>query len=221
VVLFDVNETLSDMAPMATRFQDVGAPPALAATWFASLLRDGFALTAAGASAPFAVIGAEVLRTLLPAYQLNRSLDEAVEHVLSGFGALPVHPDVPEGLRALVTGGQRLVTLSNGAAAVAEGLLERAGLTRYVERLLSVEDAGAWKPAAAAYRYAAAQCGVEARELVLVAVHPWDVDGAGRAGLRSAWLNRSGTSYPGHFQRPDLEVQSLVDLAEALRSQLP
>src|SRR3954451_1832174 len=119
VVLFDVNETLSDMAPMATRFQDVGASPALAATWFASLLRDGFALTAVGASAPFAVIGAEVLRTLLPAHQLNRTLDEAVEHILSGFDALPVHPDVPEGLRALASAGRRVVTLSNGAAAVA------------------------------------------------------------------------------------------------------
>ena len=68
-------------------------------------------------------------------------------------------------------------------------------------------------PRAAAYAYAAARCGVEARELMLVAVHPWDVDGAGRAGLRTAWVNRSGTSYPAHFRRPDLEVRSLVDLA--------
>ena len=154
VVLFDVNETLSDMAPLARRFEDVGASPSLAATWFASLLRDGFALTAAGASAPFAVVGAEVLRTLLPADQVNRSLDEAVEHVMAGFSALPVHPDVPEGLRALAATGRRLVTLSNGSASVAEGLLARAGLTSYLERLLSVEDAGAWKPAAAAYAYA-------------------------------------------------------------------
>ena len=46
VLLFDVNETLSNMSPMASRFVDVGAPAHLAATWFASLLRDGFALTA-------------------------------------------------------------------------------------------------------------------------------------------------------------------------------
>jgi 2-haloacid dehalogenase len=219
-VLFDVNETLSDMAPMATRFEDVGAPPALAGTWFAGLLRDGFALTAAGASAPFAMIGAEVLRTLLPADELNRSLDAAVQHVMAGFGDLPVHADVPDGLPALAATGCRLVTLSNGSTSVAEGLLQRAGLASYVERLLSVEDAGAWKPAAAAYAYAAAQCGVEARELVLVAVHPWDVDGAGRAGLRTAWLNRSAARYPDHFRRPDLEVGSLLDLPEALRSSL-
>jgi len=54
--------------------------------------------------------------------------------------------------------------------------------------------------------------------MMLVAVHPWDVDGAGRAGLRTAWLNRGGTGYPVHFRRPDLEVRSLADLAGALRS---
>ena len=47
VVVFDVNETLSDMSPMARRFADVGAPEHLAKLWFATLLRDGFALTAA------------------------------------------------------------------------------------------------------------------------------------------------------------------------------
>ena len=40
VVLFDVNETLSDMAPVAESFAAVGAPGHLAATLFTSLLRD-------------------------------------------------------------------------------------------------------------------------------------------------------------------------------------
>lgn len=48
LMVFDVNETLSDVSVMGRRFADVGAPSHLAATWFAGLLRDGFALTAAG-----------------------------------------------------------------------------------------------------------------------------------------------------------------------------
>jgi 2-haloacid dehalogenase len=47
-MVFDVNETLSDMSPMAQRFSDVGAAAHQAATWFATLLRDGFALTVTG-----------------------------------------------------------------------------------------------------------------------------------------------------------------------------
>jgi 2-haloacid dehalogenase len=41
VVVFDVNETLSDMGPLAARFAAVGAPKHLAKLWFAALLRGG------------------------------------------------------------------------------------------------------------------------------------------------------------------------------------
>ncbi len=61
VIVFDVNETLSDMAPMGQRFADVGADPRLARLWFAALLRDGFALTVAGAREDFAVLGHTIL----------------------------------------------------------------------------------------------------------------------------------------------------------------
>jgi len=216
VVVFDVNETLSDLAPMADRFADVGAPPGLAATWFASVLRDGFALAVHGEQQPFAELARDALRTLLPGTSLERDLEDAVEHVVAGFGALPVHADVPEGVRALSDAGLRLVTLSNGAASVAEGLLERAGLRDRFELLMGVEDVGVWKPAGRAYEHAAQQCGVPASELLLVAVHPWDLDGAARAGLGTAWLDRAGTPYPGCFTPPTHTVRALPELAGAL-----
>lgn len=221
VIVFDVNETLSDMAPMAGRFADLGAPEHLAATWFASVLRDGFALTASGATAHFADLGAAVLATLLNGVPLNRSLDDATQHVLSGFTELSVHPDVTAGIRALAANGHRLVTLSNGAASVAEALLERAGIAEAFEQLLSVEDAGVWKPAAGAYRYAAEQMDVHPTQMMLVAVHPWDVDGAHRAGLRSAWVSRDGGPYPSPFTPPDVTVDSLTQLSGRLSPRLP
>lgn len=217
VLVFDVNETLSDMAPVAERFVDLGAPAHLAQVWFAGLLRDGFALTAVGASERFAVLGAEGLRACLAGSALDRGLDDAVDHVMAGFAELGVHPDVPDGLRALADLGIRLVTLSNGAATVAERLFEGAGLRGQFERLLSVEDAGIWKPAPGAYAYALAECGVDPEDAMLVAVHPWDTDGARRAGLATAWVNRAGGHYPAYFTPPDLEVTSLTDLAERLR----
>ena len=216
VIVFDVNETLSDLAPMADRFTDVGAPATSAGTWFASVLRDGFALTAAGGQEKFAVIAGAVLRTMLTGLPLDRDLDAAVEHVMKGFMALPVHPDVPDGVRALRAAGYRLVTLSNGGAGVAQSLLERAGLLDEFEALLSVEDAGAWKPARSAYEHAAQSCGVPVQELLLVAVHPWDLDGAARAGMSAAWIDRSGSPYPGFFTPPTWTVRSLEELPAAL-----
>jgi 2-haloacid dehalogenase len=217
LLVFDVNETLSDMSPLAIRFEDVGAPGHLARTWFAELLRDGFALAVSGESESFADLGAEALRIQLEGESLDRSVDEAVQHVMDGFSGLAVHADVGPGIRALSELGLRLVTLSNGSVTVAETLVEDAGLSAHFERLLSVEDAGVWKPARDAYAYALSQCEVEPPDAMLVAVHPWDTDGARRAGLATAWLNRSGQRYPSYFAPPDVEVGSLTELVERLR----
>jgi 2-haloacid dehalogenase len=216
VVVFDVNETLSDMSPIAQRFADLGLPPQLARTWFAGVLRDGFALAAAGSSAAFAEIADGGLRTMFAGQEPDRPLDEAVDHVMQGIPALQVHPDVPGGIRALAAAGLRLVTLSNGSAGVADTLLSSAGLRSLFERLLSVEEAGIWKPARRSYEHAAAQCQVELGEMLLVAVHPWDVDGAARAGLQTAWVDRGGAPYPAYFTPPTFTVSGIDDLARQL-----
>ena len=217
VLVFDVNETLSDLGPMTQRFADIGLPGPLATTWFAQVLRDGFALAAAGSAAPFASIAEGVLHTMFGTDAPNRSAADAVRHVLEGFSALPVHPDVPDGIRALAATGLRLVTLSNGASAVGDTLLINAGLRDRFERVLSVQDAGRWKPAPQSYAYAARACGVAPADMVLVAVHPWDIDGAARAGLQTAWIDRSGAApYPPYLTAPDLTVSGVDDLARAL-----
>lgn len=216
VVVFDVNETLSDMTPISQRFEEIGAPAHLAQLWFASLLRDGFALTAAGASEPFARLGKEMLRLILDGAALDRDLDAAVEHVMAGFMRLPLHPDVADGVRTLRRAGLRLVTLSNGSTSVAESLFGAAGIRGEFEALLSVEGAGVWKPARQAYEYAASACGASLDEMLLVAVHPWDIDGAARAGMSTAWVNRAGGRYPEYFTRPALVVSAMSELPEVL-----
>jgi len=216
VIVFDVNETLSDMSPMGKRFLEVGAPANLSATWFATLLRDGFALAAAGSTAPFAQVGVGALHVSLRGLPLDRTLDEAIEYIMGGFDKLPIHSDVHTGIPALAALDIRLVTLSNGAITVAQHLFERAGISEHFERLLSVEGASAWKPAAGAYVYAAQQCEVEPKEMMLVACHPWDIDGAHRAGLETAWINRTGATYPEYFAGPTLEATSVSHLAQLL-----
>ncbi|MBG6059682.1 2-haloacid dehalogenase [Cryobacterium sp. MP_M3] len=204
------------MSPLKTRFVDVGAPDYLARVWFAALLRDGFALAAAGGSAKFAVIGADVLREVLRDFALTWSLDDAVTHVMDGFAGLNLHPDIADGIRSLKDAGFRLVTLSNGSAQVAETLLTRAEMREDFEVLLTVEDAPAWKPVRTAYTYAADACGVQPEDMLLVAVHPWDIHGAAQAGMRTAWLNRTDAAYPHYFTAPDYTVCTLSELAPRL-----
>ncbi len=217
LLLLDVNETLSDLSPLADRFVDLGLPAHLATPWFLGTLRDGMALTVTGDNPAFA----DLARASFHALAAGRpdapaDLPAAAEHVIEGFMALPLHPDVAPGLRALHGAGIRLVTFSVGSAAVAEGLLERNALRGAVEQVLSCADAPAWKPSGAAYRYALDVCAVEAADAMMVAVHPWDLHGAGRAGLRTAYVDRTGTPYPSTMRPPDLTVASFTDLAARL-----
>ena len=216
VIVFDVNETLSDMSPLADRFVDVGAPGLMAGVWFAGLLRDGFALTVVGANEKFATIAAELLHENLTGLPLNRSVDEAVKYILRGFASLALRPDVAGAVRTFAASGMRLVTLSNGSTQLAETLFRDANIREEFEMLLSVEDAPGWKPLRAAYEYAADACGVEVGRMLLTAVHPWDIHGAALAGLRTAWINRAGATYPGYFTAPDITVSTLDELASIL-----
>lgn len=217
ILVFDVNETLSDMSPLQQGFEDVGLAAHDAAAWFSTVLRDGFALTVTGTNPSFSSLARGALEVSLSGRVPEADLEQSVSHVLDGLGALRVHGDVVDGVTALRGQGRRLVTLSNGGAAIAAALLSGAGIGDRFERVLSVEDAPRWKPDREAYRYGLASCGVEdPGEAMLIAVHPWDIEGAHRAGLTTAWLNRSGARYPAYFSPPDLEVVSLPDLAERL-----
>ncbi len=217
VVVFDVNETLSDMEPLRRRFTDAGAPAGLLGTWFASTLRDGFALAAAESSAPLPQVAAGAMRSLLSLEpHLTMPVEDVVTSVLSGFSTLVLHPDVADGMRALAAAGVRMITLTNGSAAMAEKLFDRAGVSGLVEQRLSVDDAGRWKPHPRSYQYAAEQCGVALEQMCLVAVHPWDTEGAKRAGMRSAWIDRNGAPYPEAFLPPDVAGPDLSSVARAI-----
>ncbi|WP_375491377.1 haloacid dehalogenase type II [uncultured Jatrophihabitans sp.] len=218
MLVFDVNDTLTDQSLFARRLEQVGAPGHIAHTWYASTLRDGIALTLLDAARPYADVAGDVLRGLLHhAQDLDRDVADAAAYVLDGFAQVPAHPDVAPGLRLLADAGHRLVTLSNGSVDVAHGMLERAGVIDTVELLLSAEDAGAWKPDPRAYRYAAERTGVPLADLVMVAAHPWDLAGAAALGMRTAFVDRTGAPWPDVFRRPDLHVGSVGELDAALR----
>jgi 2-haloacid dehalogenase len=218
VAVLDVNETLVDIRPLRERFEAAGAPGHLLETWFASTLRDGFALTAAGAYADFQTVALEALAAVLASVPgLREEPRVAAERVLAGFPDLDLHPDVAPGLLRLREGGMRLVTLTNGSADLTSTLLERGGIADLVERQLSVSEAGRWKPAREPYLRAAKECGVPVRRIALIAVHPWDIDGATRAGMRGAWVNRDGRTYPHFFEPPAVTGEDLPALATALQ----
>lgn len=127
-------------------------------------------------------------------------------------------PDVRDGLdqlrRTHVT-----AMLSNGHIALLVDLA-RHGDLRF-DCVLSAELANAYKPAPATYLTAAALLNVEPDELMLVAAHPWDLDGARAVGLRTAYLVRpleyGGDASATTYADADVTATDLHDLAAQLR----
>ena len=224
VVLLDVNGTLSDTSRLTDAFEAVGAPGHLAPAWFAGVVRDGVALTLHGDARRFADVALAGARSALHHAGLPAErLEEAALAVVEAVGELPLHPDVLPGLQALRERGLRLVPLSQGAAGTTDRLLAAGGAGDLVEGALSVADApgGLWKPAPSTYAWALDQVGATPQEAVLVAAHPWDVDGAARVGLTTAWVDRPAPTgalgpHPAVMTEPDLAVPGLDALADLL-----
>lgn len=211
-VAFDVIETLMPLEPLRGRLTSLGYPGHLLDLWFTRTLRDGMALSAAGDYVPFPLVAAAALRTLTG----HRVSDAEVAQVLAGFGDLPAHPGAAPAMRRLSQAGVRLACLTNGSAQVTTAFVERTGLAPYVEKVITVEEVGTWKPPAVVYRHAADSLGVAPDRLALVAAHAWDCHGASRAGLTTGWVSRLEGRYPEIFAPPDVTGATLTEVADAL-----
>jgi len=212
VVIFDVVETLATLDTVQTHLAEVGLLPGLLPIWFTRVLRDAMALTLAGDYRGFADVAASALH----AETRGALTDAQVEAVVAGFGNLTPQPDAVTAVQAAAEAGARVFTLSNGAADATRSFLDRAGLTASVERVLSIDQARAWKPARAPYELAVDATGVPAERVALVAVHSWDIHGAHAAGLTTGWCPRLEGEPTRAFTPADVSAATLDGVVDAL-----
>jgi 2-haloacid dehalogenase len=214
LVILDVNGSLSSLDAVAERLADVGLEGQLD-VWFARILRDGFAAAAAGAFAPFPALARHHTAVLLESHG-RTATEERLDLVLDGFLQVTAHPDVEPGLQRLRDAGVTVTTMTNGTVEITRRFLEREGLEALVDATYDVSQAGRWKPAPEAYHYVLDRHAVDRGSAALIAIHPWDVHGAIRAGLKGAWVDRDGQRYPEVFERPDTQGASFGDVVERL-----
>jgi 2-haloacid dehalogenase len=215
VVAFDAIGTLFSPAALVPRLAEAGGDATVLELWLDRLTRDGLALGLAGDWRAFHDVAKAALGSLLPA-----ATDAALEHVVSGFAELDVHPDGGPAMGRAVQGA-RVIVVTNGNGATTCTLLERSGLDAFVEAVVSADDAGAWKPAAATYHHAAEVARVPPERLALVSTHPWDVHGARRAGLLTGWCNRTASRYPEIFQEADVHGPDLLEVVDGFLAFTP
>lgn len=215
VIVFDVNETLLDLAALDPAFARAFGDAAARREWFAQMLRAAFVSVITDRYADFGAVGQAALAMTAQRRGVDLSEEERAE-ILGGMRRLPPHPEVPGSLERLQRAGLRLAALTNSTKEVADAQLTNAGLFGYFEQVLSVDDAGRLKPHPAVYQMAARRLDVEPGGLRLVAAHNWDVTGAMRAGCAGAFIARPGMILGPLDEHPDIAGPDLDAVADRI-----
>lgn len=221
-VVFDAYGTLFDVSAAARAAAATPAGAALSAlwpqiaedwrrkqleyTWLRAIMHD---------HADFAQVTADALDWTLAAHGLGGALRPML---LSLYDRLEAYPEVPGALDALARHGCRLAILSNGTPGMLAAATAAAGIADRFAAVISVEEAGVYKPDAAVYRLVTGRFGLRPDEVVFVSSNGWDIAGAARFGFATVWVNRAGLPVDRLPDGPRHIIPDLAALAGILEA---
>jgi 2-haloacid dehalogenase len=146
----------------------------------------------------------------------ERSLDYAIAMIgglpaglkyelLAAYRTLPAYPEVPEVISALKQRGAKLAILTNGDLDMIRDAVASAGLTGLFDALITVHEAGVFKPDPRVYALACNRLGVQPGQISFQSSNRWDVAGGKAFGFHCVWINRAGA--PDEY--PDMPADSI------------
>jgi len=138
---------------------------------------------------------------------------EEVRYLVGEIEKLKPFPEVPAALERLHT-KYRLVVLSNGDPDMLQTAKRYHGIA--FDRVISVAEAGSFKPHVATYTKAAELLGLKMDQILFVANHAFDCIGAKSAGMRTAFIDRRRRPFGETPHQPDILVPNMTELAAAI-----
>jgi 2-haloacid dehalogenase len=141
---------------------------------------------------------------------------EQKDALIAQYNDLERFPDVEPGLERLKEAGHQMIIFSNGAPHMLQALMDAAELRPYFQGFVSVDEVKTYKPSPKTYRHAARRLERPIGEVRLVSSNPFDDIGAETAGMKSAWVDRSGGLFDTLGSPPEIVVGTLTELADAL-----
>jgi len=214
---FDMYGTLVDPIEISDRLAEYLPENALrvAEIWRQTQLELSWRVTLMERYESFEALTRKALDHALAA--VGRTLDvEQKEALMARYGQLERFPDVMPGLKRLRQAGHAMVVFSNGNPSMLAATMSSAELDSYFDDVISVEEVGRYKPAPAAYLHVASRLGRPIEDVRLVSSNPFDDIGAEAAGMKAAWVNRSGGLFDPLGPPPEIVVETLTELADAL-----
>jgi len=195
--VFDAYGTLFDFNSAVARHRTAIGPSAdaLSELWRSKQIQYTWLRNAMGAYAEFWQVTGEALDHCLAVHGIA---DPGVRQALMGaYLALDPFPEVQAVLETLQRAGKRLAILSNGNPSMLAPMVAASGLADRFEAVLSVDEAGAFKPDPRVYRLVESRCGARPDRVCFLSSNCWDAHGAAHFGFQTVWVNRAGAPDDG------------------------
>jgi 2-haloacid dehalogenase len=161
---------------------------------------------------PYREIGHRAVAHVMDRAGISYTVDE-VRSLVGEIEKLKPFPEVPAALDRLRT-RYRLVVLSNGDPDMLETAKRHHGIA--FDRVISVAEAGSFKPHVATYTKAAELLGLPMGQILFVANHAFDCIGAKSAGMRTAFIDRRRRPFGETPHQPDILAPTMTELAAAI-----
>lgn len=216
--VFDVNETLLDLAAFDDFFAEVTGDPTARREWFDLMIHNALALTAAHGYRPFGEIAGAALAPVAAAHGRKITPDHQRE-LGERLRGLPAHPEARDAIARLRDAGFPTVTLTNSVGAVAEDQLRNSGLRDLIDTSYSADQVQRLKPAPEPYRLVLDDQKVAPSDAVMIAAHGWDIAGASAAGMVTAFITRNQHIPLPAADAPSITGTNLDDVATQLIEQ--
>jgi 2-haloacid dehalogenase len=133
-----------------------------------------------------------------------------LDDVMQAYLRLTAFPEVPDVLRRLKARGLACAILSNGTPGMLAAAVDEAGIGPLLDDVISIEEAGVYKPDPRVYALVTARFGLAPGEMAFLSSNPWDAFGAHAFGFRVFRVNRAGL--PDEYGLR-AEIAELPDLA--------
>jgi putative hydrolase of the HAD superfamily len=154
---------------------------------------------------------ADAGRPALPADLAIRIADRFTAYREEQMFVFPGAHDAIDALKAL---GVRLALVTNGAAGIQRGKVERFALSHRFDHIQIEGEHGFGKPDERAYLHAMQALGVTAPETWMIGDNlEWEVEAPQRLGIHAIWIDAHGVGLPADSTiRPDRIIRSLTEL---------
>jgi 2-haloacid dehalogenase len=162
---------------------------------------------------PYREIGHRAVSHVMDRCGISYTQDE-VRALVASIEELRPFPDVVPALERLRASGYRLAVLSNGDRDMLEAARPYIGFR--FDHVISVAEAGFFKPHPRTYATAAEIIGEERSSILFVANHAFDCIGAKAYGMRAAFVDRRKRPFGETPHLPGLIVADFAELAAAL-----